>query len=34
MSKNSNEITVKLKCLIEEFYKILEEKRFKATRKF
>ena len=35
MSKiESNEITVKLKCEIEEIYKILEEKGFKIADRF
>ena len=32
--KQSNEITVKIKCEIEEIYKILEEKGFKVTDRF
>ena len=32
--KQSNEITVKIKCELEELYKILEEKEFKTIRKF
>ena len=32
--KNSNEITIKIKCKLNELYKILEEKGFKITRKF
>lgn len=32
--KQSNEITLKIKCNIEEFYKILEEKNFKIIDEF
>lgn len=32
--KESNEITVKIKCEINEFYKIVEEKGFKIDHKF
>lgn len=32
--KESNEITVKIKCEIDEFYKIVEEKGFKIAHKF
>ena len=32
--KNSNEITIKIKCKPNELYKILEEKGYKTTRKF
>lgn len=32
--KESNEITVKIKCEIDEFYKILEERGFKIDHKF
>ena len=32
--KNSNEITIKIKCKLNELYKILEEKGFKITREF
>ena len=32
--KESNEITVKIKCDLNEFYKILEEKGFKITHRF
>ena len=32
--KESNEITVKIKCELNEFYKIVEEKGFKIIRKF
>lgn len=32
--KESNEITVKIKCGIDELYKILEEKGFKVNHKF
>mgnify|MGYP004498514219 CR=1 FL=1 len=32
--KESNEITVKIKCELNEFYKILEEKGFKILYKF
>ena len=32
--KNSNEITIKIKCKPNELYKILEEKGYKITRKF
>lgn len=32
--KNSNEITVKVKCELEEFYKILEKKDFKMIEEF
>lgn len=32
--KESNEITVKIKCEINEFYKIAEEKGFKIDHKF
>ena len=32
--KKSNEITVKIKCELNEFYKILEKKGFKITDKF
>ena len=32
--KESNEITVKLKCKIDEFYEIVEEKGFKIAYKF
>ena len=32
--KQSNEITLKIKCKIEEFYKILEEKNFKIIDEF
>ena len=33
-SKESNEITVKMKCELNEFYKIIEEKGFKVVDKF
>ena len=33
-TKESNEITVKIKCEIEEFYKIVESKGFKIDHKF
>lgn len=29
--KESNEITVKIKCELDEFYKIMEEKVFKIV---
>lgn len=32
--KDSNEITVKIKCELNEFYKIIEEKGFKVVDKF
>lgn len=32
--KDSNEITVKIKCELDEFYKIIEEKGFKVVNKF
>ena len=32
--KESNEITVKIKCELNEFYKIVEEKGFKVVDKF
>ena len=32
--KKSNEITVKIKCELKEFYKIVEEKGFKVINKF
>lgn len=32
--KNSNEITIKIKCKLNELYKIIEEKGFKITREF
>lgn len=32
--KDSNEITVKIKCELDEFYKIIEEKGFKIVDKF
>lgn len=32
--KESNEITIKIKCELNEFYKILEEKGFKIIEKF
>lgn len=32
--KENNEITVKIKCDLNEFYKIVEEKGFKVIRKF
>lgn len=32
--KESNEITVKIKCELKEFYKIVEEKGFKVVDKF
>ena len=32
--KNSNEITIKIKCKPNELYKILEEKGYKITKKF
>ena len=32
--KESNEITVKMKCELNEFYKIIEEKGFKVVDKF
>lgn len=32
--KQSNEITIKIKCQLSEFYKIIEEKRFKIINKF
>lgn len=32
--KESNEITVKMKCKLNEFYKIVEEKGFKVVDKF
>lgn len=32
--KESNEITVKMKCKLNEFYKIVEEKSFKVVDKF
>ena len=32
--KESNEITVKMKCELNEFYKIVEEKGFKVVDKF
>ena len=32
--KQSNEITVKIKCEVDEFYKILEDKGFEITDKF
>ena len=32
--KESNEITVKIKCGLNEFYKIIEEKGFKVVDKF
>lgn len=33
-NKESNEITVKIKCEIDEFYRIVEEKGFKIDHKF
>ena len=32
--KTSNEITIKIKCQLSEFYKIIEEKGFKKIRQF
>lgn len=32
--KDSNEITVKIKCELDEFYKIIEEKGFRVVNKF
>lgn len=32
--KESNEITLKIKCELKEFYKIIEEKGFKIIDKF
>lgn len=32
--KESNEITVKIKCELKEFYNIVEEKGFKIIDKF
>ena len=32
--KTSNEITIKIKCQLNEFYKIIEEKGFKKIRQF
>ncbi len=32
--KKSNEITIKIKCQLNEFYKIIEEKGFKIINKF
>ena len=32
--KESNEITVKIKCELNEFYKIVKEKGFKIIDKF
>lgn len=31
--KESNEITIKIKCELREFYKIIEEKGFKKVLK-
>ena len=32
--RTSNEITIKIKCQLSEFYKIIEEKGFKKIRQF